>query len=300
MVVLVVIMALALDRMLPEPRRHPLAGFGRLAGALARRWNPAHRSGGIAAGGVALGLLVVPAAALAGGLSSLPAIGHAVDVAVVWLALGGGSLALHAQAVAEPLQRGDLDAARRRTGCLVSRDTTDLDAPGCARAAVESVLENGSDAVIATLFWYVAAGAPGVVAHRLVNTLDAMWGYRTARWHRFGRIAARLDDVLNWIPARLTALAYALGGDRRGAFRAWWRDAPHWDSPNAGPTMAAGAGALGLSLGDPARYHGAWRQRPALGDGRPPNASDIPRATALLDRAVLMGLAVLLGGWLLA
>lgn len=299
MTALVVLAALALDRLLGEPRPHPLAAFGALAEASARRWNPSHAPAGVLVGGLVLASLVAPpvlAVGVAGFL--LPAAAAwLLDVAVVALALGGGSLAEHGARVRRALMSGDIDAARHHTGCLVSRDTGDLDATGCAGASVESLLENGSDAVVATFFWYLVAGAPGVVAHRLVNTLDAMWGYRTSRWRRFGRVAARLDDVLNWLPARLTALGYALNGATRCALRAWCRDAHHWDSPNAGPVMASGAGALGLRVGGPARYHGHWRERPTLGDGRPPEAADIEAASLLLRRTVRLGVLLLLLGW---
>ncbi|MCY1431441.1 Cobalamin biosynthesis protein CobD [compost metagenome] len=138
------------------------------------------------------------------------------------------------------------------------------------------------------------AGAPGVVLYRLSNTLDAMWGYRNARFERFGWAAAKIDDVLNFIPARLVALTYALLGRTRQALRCWREQAPQWDSPNAGPVMAAGAGALGVALGGAARYHGEVHERPQLGTGEPPRAADIWRALALVRQGVLLWLAVIL------
>jgi adenosylcobinamide-phosphate synthase len=144
----------------------------------------------------------------------------------------------------------------------------------------------------------VLAWAPGVVLYRLANTLDAMWGYRTPRYRDFGWAAARLDDVLNWIPARLTALSYVVVGTKPAlAWRCWREQAPVWKSPNAGPVMAAGAGALGLALGGQARYHGEWVARPALGEGLAPRAEDIDRAVALVRRALWLWLgAILVGG----
>ena len=287
--------AVAADALLGEPPRlHPLVGFGRLAQALERRLHADSRR----RGALVLLLLLAPPVLLATlpGLLSpgLPA--TAFEVLCLYLALGGRSLAEHARRVQQALAGGDLDAARREVGRMVSRDAGELDRAGVTRATVESVLENGADAVFGSLFWFLLAGAPGVVLHRLANTLDAMWGYRTPRYRRFGWAAARLDDLLNYLPARLAAGTYALlGGTRRG-LACWRTQAARWESPNAGPVMAAGAGALGLSLGGPARYRGEWRQRPRLGGGRAPAPDDIGRALALVRHGVWLWLALLLLG----
>ena len=148
------------------------------------------------------------------------------------------------------------------------------------------------DAIFGALFWFAIAGGPGALGFRLANTLDAMWGYRTPRYLRYGWAAARIDDVLNWIPARLTAASYALLGDTRTAWRCWREQAPRWDSPNAGPVMAAGAGSLGVQLGGPARYHGEWETRPALGCGMAPSAQHIKAAWRLISRSMWMWLLV--------
>jgi len=175
---------------------------------------------------------------------------------------------------------------------MVSRDTAVLNARQVAAAATESVLENGNDAVFGALFWFALLGAPGALLYRLANTLDAMWGYRTPRYERFGWAAARIDDVLNFLPARLTAFTYALCGRFDGALRCWRTQAPQWDSPNAGPVMAAGAGALGVKLGGAAPYDGVWETRPILGEGPPPDARAIERAWQLVRRGVVIWLAV--------
>lgn len=285
---------IVLDRLLGEPRRwHPLVGFGRYAAwleAAVRRVSP---HGGRGLGLLAWLLAVMPWVAAALWLRSLhPALGWIVDIGLLYFALGACSLAEHARAVAEPLAAGDLDAARTRVGWIVSRDTTRLDAEGVARAATESVLENGNDAVFGTLFWFCLLGGPGALLFRLANTLDAMWGYRTPRYLRFGWAAARLDDVLNWLPARLTALTYALLGRTRQALACWRSQAPAWDSPNAGPVMAAGAGSLSVALGGPAIYHGRVEERPALGRGAPPDADSVTRAVRLVTHGMWLWLAL--------
>lgn len=295
-------LGLLLDRLAGEPPNHlhPLVAFGRWAGgieSLARR----HIGDGIFAGLVAWCLAVLPWAALALWLRGLTDWAHwPVDLALLYFALGARSLHKHAEAVAAPLAAGELDAAREQVSRIVSRDVAALDAEGVARAATESVLENGHDAVFATLFWFCLAGGTGALLARLANTLDAMWGYRTPRYLRFGRIAARGDDALGWIPARLTALTYALLGHTRQALTCWREQAPQWSSPNAGPVMAAGAGALGVRLGGPAPYHGQIEARPALGCGRPADAITIRRATTLVRSSVWLWLGAVLAIELLA
>ena len=302
LIALLCIGAVLLDRWQGEPRRwHPLVGFGALA-----QWVEAFAYGlpGLSAevrrarGIGAVIVLLVPLTVAAWLLAAIPLLGLVVALGLLYLALGARSLAEHAEAVAAALQAGDLPVARERAGRIVSRDTTDLDEEQISRATVESVLENGCDAIFGVLFWFVLAWAPGVVLYRLANTLDAMWGYRTPRYRHFGWAAARLDDGLNWLPARLTALSYiAVGTQPVLAWRCWREQAPGWKSPNAGPVMAAGAGALGLALGGPARYHGEWQQRPALGEGLAPRAEDIGRAVALVRRALWLWLGVItLGG----
>ncbi|MBS1141118.1 MAG: adenosylcobinamide-phosphate synthase [Proteobacteria bacterium] len=285
---LAALLAVLLDRLLGEPRRfHPLVGFGNLASAIEKRLNQHTQMAGVAA----WVLVVLPFVGLAWLLR--PYAPFAVDVALLYFALGAQSLCEHAEAIAKPLQQGHLDEARRRVSWIVSRDTSTLDESGIAKAGVESVLENGNDAIFGTLFWFALLGGPGALLFRLANTLDAMWGYRTERFNLFGRFAARIDDALNWVPARLTALTYALLGQTRNALACWRAQAPGWDSPNAGPVMSAGAGSLGVQLGGAAIYHGQEEIRPPLGAGPAPVAADLDRAIALIRHSLWLWLAVL-------
>lgn len=284
-----------LDAWLGEPRRwHPLVGFGHLAQRIEQRLNSGGR--GWRSHGVSGWCLAVLPPVLLVWLLSLSSLGWLVDILVLYFALGLKSLGQHALPVAQALRLGNLDEARRRVGYLVSRRTSELDACGVARAGTESVLENGADAVFASLFWFAVLGAPGVLLHRLSNTLDAMWGYRNERFERFGWAAAKIDDVLNYVPARLVALTYALLGRTATALRCWRSQAPQWDSPNAGPVMAAGAGALQVQLGGSAIYHGVEELRPQLGEGAPARARDIERALNLVYLGVLLWLVGLVIG----
>ncbi|WP_038051028.1 adenosylcobinamide-phosphate synthase CbiB [Thioalkalivibrio sp. ALJ1] len=291
-VFLTLIGALILDRLFGDPRRfHPLAGFGRLVAWAEARWHRDSR----ARGTLLLVALVLPWVVLAWVAASL-AWGWLVGLVVLTLAIGWRSLDKHAERVAEALESDQTTEARAAVGMLVSRDTDALDTRGVSGATVESVLENGNDAVFATIFWFLVAGAPGVIAYRLVNTLDAMWGYRSQRYRQFGWAAARMDDAMNYIPARLTALAYALAGNTRDALQCWREQAPGWKSPNAGPVMSAGAGALGIVLGGPAPYSGRDEWRPRLGMGRMPDAAGIRGAIGLVDRALAIWLGFIVVG----
>ncbi len=290
-----------LDRLLGEPQRfHPLVGFGRIAALVERHLNRAVTPAGQFIGGlVAWCCVVIPPVALTilltAWLAQLsPWLAGAFHAIVLCVALGARSLEQHVAPIAAALREDNLDAARRLTARIVSRDTEQADAPALAKAAVESTLENGNDAVFGTLFWFLLGGAPAAVLFRLANTLDAMWGYKSPRFLRFGRTAARIDDILNWLPARLTALSYALLGNTRTALACWKTQAPGWPSPNAGPVMASGAGSLGVMLGGTARYDGIDELRPPLGPQHDiaPGAADIERALALVSRTIWLWLAV--------
>jgi adenosylcobinamide-phosphate synthase len=289
---LLAIAGIALDGLLGEPRRwHPLVGFGWLTNGLEARFNPEIRRNLASQkmyGVLGVVLLVVPLTWLAYWLCR---ISPAFDVLLLYSAIGHKSLHEHAWAVSRALESGDEAGARKAASYMVSRDSSALEP---VSATVESVLENGNDGVFGALFWFLLLGGAGAVMFRLANTLDAMWGYKNARFLHYGWAAARLDDVLDYIPARLTALTYALLGHTGTALRSWRVQAPQWDSPNAGPVMAAGAGALAVRLGGPACYQGEWHQRPWLGEGRLAAAADIARALGLVRRGVYLWLVVAL------
>ncbi|MEU6160694.1 cobalamin biosynthesis protein [Streptomyces sp. NPDC047130] len=278
------------DRLLGDPRRlHPVAGFGTVAAALEERTHADSRARGAAytallvGGAAALGVTVERAAA------RHPAAHLAVTAAATWAVLGGRTLEREATAVHTRLAAPDLPAARLRLRSLVGRDTTTLDEAQIARAVVESVAENTSDAVVAPLVWGAAAGVPGLLAYRAANTLDAMVGHRTPRHERFGWASARLDDLLNLPGSRLAGVLTAVTSPAGPAapLRAWRRDAAAHPSPNAGVVEASFAGALGIRLGGTNRYGARTEQRAVMGDGPPPAPADIPRATALARRVCL-------------
>ncbi|SDB80997.1 adenosylcobinamide-phosphate synthase [Raineyella antarctica] len=284
-----------LDRLLGDPRRgHPVALFGRAAAALERRTY----ADTVPAGAVHVGLLVggtAAGAALVGSLARRhPVAEVAWTAAVTWVVLGGRSLEREAAAVAAHLDRGDLEAAREQVSHLVGRDPWSLDGAGVTRATIESLAENTSDAVVAPLVWGALAGPVGMVAHRATNTLDAMIGYRNDRYERFGKVAARLDDVVNWAPARLgAALAAGTSPEAWGAIR---RDAPAHPSPNGGKIEAAFAGALGIRLGGTNAYGGRIEHRGELGTGRAPAPADVGRAIRLARRVQLGTLVLAVAG----
>ncbi len=232
----------------------------------------------------------------------LPAASVALTAAATWAVVGGTSLAREARAIGRALEAGDVEAARARLPHLCGRDPQALDADGIARAVVESVAENTSDAVVGALVWGAVGGVPGLLGFRAVNTLDAMVGHKSPRHRRYGWASARLDDVAGWPGARLTAvLAAAAGGDPRGAVRAWRADAAKHPSPNAGPVEASFAGALGVRLGGTLSYGGRVEHRPVLGAaaGRAVRVDDIDRAVRLSRRVSWLALGVCAGARLL-
>ncbi|GAA0915022.1 cobalamin biosynthesis protein [Nonomuraea longicatena] len=285
-------LGVAIDAVVGDPRAgHPVALFGRTASALERR-----TYGDARARGAAHVTLLVGAATGLGVLAERarhPLARTALTAAATWAVIGGTTLAREGAHLARALEDEDLARARARLPHLCGRDPSQLEEPELARATVESLAENTSDAVVAPLFWGAVAGVPGLLGYRAVNTLDAMIGHRSARYERFGWAAARLDDAANWVPARLTGLiTAAVGPDSGRALAVLRRDGHRHPSPNAGRCESAFAGALGLTLGGTNVYGGRVEHRPTMGDGRAPEVADIRRAVRL-TRAVGLTAAAL-------
>ena len=295
---LIAIVALLLDQLLGEAKRfHPLIGFGNLAVWLEQRVNtrPTERLS-VLSGLLCLTLLILPISSIIWLLQvSLDSLGWIISLFVLYWALGLKSLIEHIQPVRIALSHNNIDQARHSLSRIVSRDTKSLDQQQITTAAVETTLENGCDAVFGALFWFLVGGAPMAVLYRLINTLDAMWGYRTSRYEFFGKSAAILDDIANYLPARLTALSYAICGNFKTAINSWFSFSKLLESPNAGPVMAAGAGSLNVRLGGPTPYQGLVKEKPFFGGTNQVHIDDLQRANKLVINAVLLWCACLLG-----
>lgn len=276
---------LVVDRIVGEPPTplHPVAAFGRLMQAVERRRYRNTREAGIAYArtGTAIGLLA----------------GRIVrsTTAAVWISAAGRMLRTESSRIRGALEAGDLDGARALLPALVGRDAAGLDASDVAAAVIESLAENTVDAVIAPALWGGALGAPGALAYRAVNTMDAMVGHHSDRYEQFGWASARLDDAASYLPARASVALVCLACPTRASaiVRAVRRDAAAHPSPNAGVAEAAFAAALDLEVGGTLQYAGRVEQRPCLGTGRRPVTNDIDRAVQLADRVELLLIAVL-------
>jgi adenosylcobinamide-phosphate synthase len=281
------LLGVAADAAFGDPRRHhPVAAFGRLAARAERLCYAEHRLAGLIHTGALVGSAAVVGSLLERAGRGRAAVQVAGTALATWVVLGGAALAEEGSAMARALDAGDLAAARARLPHLCGRDPESLDLTGVARASVESIAENTSDAVVAPLVWGAVAGVPGLLAYRAANTLDAMVGHRSPRYRCFGWAAARLDDLANLLPSRaaagLTALCAPLvGGSARGAWQVWRRDAAAHPSPNAGQVEAAFAGALEVRLGGRTVYPHGTEQRAVLGHGRAPDAGDLARGVEL-------------------
>ncbi|MGD0705070.1 MAG: cobalamin biosynthesis protein [Trebonia sp.] len=275
------------DALIGDPRRgHPVALFGQAAARIERCLYTDGKTRGAAFTACCEALAIAPALAAARLVGQHPVARMACAGTVTWAVTGARSLTVEAARIQLALLAGDLRGARGLLPNLCGRDPAQLDEAGIARAVVESVAENCSDAIVAPLLWGALAGAPGLAAYRAANTLDAMVGHHSPRYERFGWASARLDDMANWAPARVTALLAAwcaplVGGRPLATWRIATEYGPRHPSPNAGWCEAAFAGALGLRLGGPLSYAGRAEHRPELGDGRPPGPADIARASRL-------------------
>jgi adenosylcobinamide-phosphate synthase len=286
------------DAIAGDPARgHPVALFGQIMTAVEQRIY-ADRAGqgiGYAAAGIILssGPLLVAAHIT----RASPAGRATITAATTWAVTASRSLSEAAHQIGTALAAGDLPQARNALPSLCGRDPQGLDYDGIARAVVESVAENTSDAIVAPLIWGALAGPAGLSGYRAVNTLDAMVGHHSPRYERFGRTSARLDDVANWVPARITALlaaacSPAVGGRPVTTWRIARDDGPRHPSPNAGWCEAAFAGALSVRLGGALSYAGRTEHRPEIGTGPPPQAADIARAIRLSRTVTACGTAL--------
>lgn len=303
--VLVWLLAVALDQRVGEVKRgHPLVVFGTAAAHLEKRCNSAASPFTLyLKGALSWSLLILSPVAGVFFLDRYAAsegmlLWLLLHIVVLYFAIGWRSMVLHIEPISLALARGDPTAARQSLALIVSRDTSDLSEQEVVCASLESLLENSSDALFASLFWYAVLGPTGVVLHRLSNTLDAMWGYRSSRFEYFGKWAARADDALNFMPAQLTALGFAVCARSRRCLQCWWRQGWRWKSINAGSVMASGAAALSLSLGGSASYEGESQQRAQLGAGRPAEQGDLRRGVLLVNRVFLLQSFLLAGVWL--
>lgn len=300
------LVAMAVDTLMGWPRAffahigHPVSWLGSLIDVLDSRWNrPSDTPTIRRLAGIAAALSVIVAAAGLGWIVQrmmpLDWRGIVLTGVLAWPFVAGRSLYDHVAAVRDPLKAGDIETARKAVSMIVGREPNQLDEAGIARAAIESLAENTSDGVVAPLFWGALFGLPGIIGYKAINTLDSMIGHRNERHEAFGWAAARIDDVANVVPARLTGLLFALTGSApRDALLCMAKDARRHRSPNAGWPEAAIAGALGVRLCGPRSYHGELADEPWLnGNARGPVAADLARALEIYVRAMLTVAAIL-------
>ena len=288
--VLILITGCLLDYLFGEPNRyHPLVGFGMLANRLEQRFNHAHSPMIARIIGVSCWLLLVmPLPLLVYWLHQDNWLFWLLDCLLLYAAIGYNSLLKHARQILIPLAAGDITQARHYCSYIVSRNTDQLSEQQIARATTESMLENGHDAVIATVFWFAIGGAPLMILHRLANTLDAMWGYKSPRFIYFGWCAARVDDLLGWPSAKVTTVLFAVQGKFLPALRNARDQGRQYKSLNGGWVMAAGASVLGISLGGTASYHGKTIESVTLGAGCEVSMSDIEPSLSLVTNALII------------
>jgi len=287
----IICIALLLDFIFGEPKKyHPLVGFGLWANTVEHNLHSKSSSADKqkARGLIALIITISPILIFAAILTqSSPYL----NPIILYFCIAPKSLLQHTLAVYRPLVSADIKQARKAISMIVSRETQQMNQQEICKATIETTLENGADAIFSAIFWFVIAGPVGVVFYRLSNTLDAMWGYKNTQYLNFGYAAAKLDDILNWTPSRLTALSYLILGYSKSAWDCYQKQSPLCESPNAGVVMSTGAGALQIQLGGDAIYHGKIKHKPILGIGRLATFQDIKRANLL----VLLCLALWVG-----
>ncbi|CAM2865299.1 adenosylcobinamide-phosphate synthase CbiB [Vibrio rarus] len=290
----IVVAALWLDRWLGEPNRyHPLVGFGRLASRIEALCRCCPRLSAKQQGAVAWFIMVMPFTLLTylllAWVSQLSLyLWLVLNAVILYLTIGGKSLIQHAHNIYRPLKAGNIVQARYHVSMIVSRNTDKMGEQEITSSTIESVLENGNDAVFAPMFWFLILGAPGAVLFRLANTLDAMWGYKNQKYLHFGCFSAKTDDALGWFPARITALTYALQGDFYSAMQCWREQAKKCSSPNGGVVMTSGAGALRIKIGGPTYYDNVLHDKEPMGIGEPAQWPAIAAANQLVSRGSFM------------
>lgn len=308
-IILAALLGFLLDLLLADPSwmPHPVIFMGKMISLLEkilRKLLPTTK-GGELAGGILLAIflpvftLAVSIALLFGAALIHPALAFCLQVLFSWQVLAMCGLRRESKMVYDKLVGATLPEARKQVARIVGRDTQDLSEEGVAKACVETVAENFSDGVFAPLFYLLIGGAPLALCYKSINTMDSMVGYKNEKYLYFGRAAAKLDDAVNWIPARNSALllvlaAFLLGEDGRGAFRIWKRDRRNHASPNSAQTEAAMAGALSVQLAGPAYYFGERYEKPTIGDAKSPVVpATILRANKLLYGGGCIGIVLL-------
>ena len=272
-----IVAAMALDLIIGDPQwsLHPVRVIGKLASWLETRTRSSVDNEILAGAFTATGvvftscsavLAVIWAAGLVGCLTQ-----HVVSILILFTTIAAKDLIKHSSAVYKELQAGDLKEARKKAGMMVGRSTSELEEPELIRATVESVAENMVDGVIAPIFYGLIFGPAGAMTYKAINTLDSMFGYKNERYKKFGKFSARLDDIANYLPARIGAIlvpvaAKVMGLDWKRSWKVLWRDSRRHDSPNAGWPEAAFAGALRVRLGGKNVYAGQVTIKPYLGD----------------------------------
>ena len=301
-----ILIAILVDQLLGDPRwlPHPVRIMGAACGGLERMSRSVLPpfAAGLCTVALVLGLTAGTTWGVIAGANLIhPWLGNAASILLLYTTIAPRDLVSHSRQVYAPLAAGDLVEARNRVGMIVGRDTANLDEAGVARAAVESVAESMVDGVTAPLFFAVLGGPMGAMLYKAVNTMDSMFGYKNERYRQFGWGAARLDDLANFIPARLTSLmipaaAFLLRLDPKGALFILLRDRSRHASPNSGHTEAAVAGALGVQLGGPNLYFGKMVEKPTIGD---PTRTIVPQDILRANRLMLLSSAITLVGFLL-